>query len=280
MANFCKTYISVVGVKDPPDIFVKALSKTMFDIDLDNMDVEKWGHKPGEDGKFSYYSGSLGDPNTRKIKTVYRQADPKTWYTELVNNRDIELCVLYPAEPVVTSGVSVPCFFVETKWEPPHEEMKKASEAFPDMIFHADWFVEDRPSGEFVFKDGKLLERTESDANWHFLFDELKYPSMSLLHKYMTLTLAQRGAAAVHDAIDLVKKLHYVIHDPRFAASRYQPWRDARKYEETREALDALLVYMEEAAKSLTFDGVFLPDMTDAKTESLATPPVSSQPFL
>jgi len=89
---------------------------------------------------------------------------------------------------------------------------------------------------------------------------------MSLLPKYMTLTLAQRGAAAVDDATELIKGLQYIIHHPAFVESRYSPWRDQSKTEQTRETLDALLAHMEEAAKSLTFDGVFLPHMDCSET--------------
>jgi hypothetical protein len=296
MANICETNISVVGLKEPPETFVKALSKALFEIDLDDMDVEKWGCNKGEDGKFYQFIHVpppfrlkdgfeyVDKPPLCRIpftdgtvheyvdaahdgwKQARREVDPKTWYARLVEEQDISPYVLYPREPFVKCGVSVPRFYVETKWEPPYEQVKKASEAFPDLLFHVRWFIEqDGPSGEFVLKGGKLLERTESGASW-YLFDELKYPSMSLLPKYVPLALAQRGAAAVDDAIQLVKRLHFVIHDPRFAESRYQPLRDVRKFEETRETLDALLAYMEEAAKSLTFEGVLLPDMTDEET--------------
>ncbi len=267
MAIACESIISVVGLKEPPETFVKALSKSMFGIDLDDMEVENWGCERGDDGKF--YDITLRvDHRTRTTTSVRKEADPKTWYAELLNDREIRLCVLYPREPFVKCGVSVPRFYVLTKWPPPYEQMKNASEAFPDLLFHVRWFIEqDGPSGEFVLKGGKRLEETVSGASWYLLFDNLNYPSMSLLPKYMPLTLAQRGAAAVDDAIELVKRLHCVIHSPRFAESRYQPFRDQRKFEETREALDTLLAYMQIAANSLTFEGVFLPDMTDAETE-------------
>lgn len=172
--------------------------------------------------------------------------------------------VAAPHKPFVAGGVSVPRFFVETKWNPPYEEVKKASEAFPDLLFHVRYFIEqDGPTGEFVFKGGKRLEDIESDASDLYLFEEIKFPSLSLLPKYMSLTLAQRGTAAVEDAIELIKRVHRIIHSPKFVESRYSPFRDKRKTKQTRETLDALLAHMEEAAKSLTFEGVFLPDMTE-----------------
>jgi hypothetical protein len=230
MANICETKISVIGLEESPNTFIEKLSHVMF--------KDLWEDVAGD----------------------------HCWYAEHVKAEG-NLCVLYPHKPLLVDGLSVPRFYVETKWVPPHEQVKKASEAFPDLLFHARWFVEqDGPSGEFVFCGGKLREETESGASW-YLFDKIKFPSMSLLPKYMPLTLAQRGVAAVDDAIELVKGLHYVIHSPSFEESRYQPLRDQRKTEQTRETLDALLAHMEEAAKSLTFEGVFLPDMTEAETE-------------
>jgi len=198
MANICETTISVVGLKEPPETFVKALSKAMFEIDLDDMDVEKWGCNKGEDGKFYQYihvppPSRLKDgfeyvdkPPLYRIpftdgtvheyvdaahdewKQARREVDPKTWYARLVEEQDIHLCILYPREPFVKCGFSVPRFYVETKWEPPFQQVNKASEAFPDLLFHVRWFIEqDGPSGEFVLKGGKLLERTESGASWY-----------------------------------------------------------------------------------------------------------------
>jgi hypothetical protein len=300
MANICETSISVIGLEESSETFVKTLSKAMFGIDLDDMDVEKWDNYRCEGGKL-YNTFHLTNPETGEKRVVRRELNgkadtskceegkyyclgtydldtdttnleeisPETWYQKIIkeaeNSSYAPLYVLVP-KPFAKCGVSVPRFSVHTKWVPPYEQVMTASEAFPHLLFDARWFIDDGPSGEFVLKGGKLLERTESEASW-YLFDQLKYPSMSLLPKYMPLTLAQRGAAAVDDAIGLVKSLHYVIHDPRFAESRYQPLRDQRKFEETRQTLDALLAYMEEAAKSLTFEAVFLPDMTDAGTE-------------
>jgi len=303
MANICETNISVVGLKEPSETFVKALSKAMFEIDLDDMDVEKWGCNKGEDGKFYQYipvpppfrltdgfeyvdkpplcripltDGTIheyvdGPPDG--WKQARREVDPKTWHARLVEEQDIHLCILYPRE-FVKCGVSVPRFYVETKWQPPYEQVKKASEAFPDLLFHAHYFLEqDGPSGEFVLKGGKLLEETGSGKSW-YLFDEIKFPSMSLLPKYMPLTLAQRGQAAVETARDFVKRVHQVIHDNRFIESPYNEYRDPKKLTETTKAIDALLAHCEKAAKTLTFEGVFLsdgqetpPDISDAWPE-------------
>jgi hypothetical protein len=45
MANVCETRITVIGLKEAAEIFVKALSKTMFGIDLDNLEPKQWGEK-------------------------------------------------------------------------------------------------------------------------------------------------------------------------------------------------------------------------------------------
>jgi hypothetical protein len=287
MANICESRISVVGLKELPETFVKALSKAMFGVDLDNMDLAQWGHYRCEDGKlvttYRTVDHETGEekvhrygPNTyvdtnRLVEGRWYwdknllEISPETWYSQILKDRKDggypPLCVLVPGKPFVRCGVEVPRLYVETKWEPPFAEVKKASEAFPDLLFHLQWFIEqDGPSGEFVLQKGHLLETTRSNASW-YLFDGLKYPSMSLLPKYMPLTLAQRGSAAIEDAIDRIKMLHFVIHHPGFTGSRYRPFGDQRKVEETTKAVDDLLGYMEKAAKSLTFEGVFLPDI-------------------
>jgi hypothetical protein len=298
MANICENAVAVVGLKEPPEVFVKELSKVMFDIDLDNMDLARWGHYKCEGGKlFSTYhvidletneekvlrtearsenldTSILEDgkcyrfvrkhnPETGKLVERVEEIDGKTWYKKIVAEKYPPLGVLVPHTPFVKSGVSVPRFYVDTKWRPAYEEVKKASEAFPDLLFHVHYWIEqDGPTGEFVLRGGKLLEQTESGASW-YLFDELKYPSVSLLPKYMDLTLAQRGAAAIDDAIELVKRVHYVIHSDRFTNSPYHALRDKQKLEETSQTLDSLLIQMEQSAKLLTFENVFLPDMSE-----------------
>jgi hypothetical protein len=76
---------------------------------------------------------------------------------------------------------------------------------------------------------------------------------MSLLPKYMPLTLAQRGAAAVDDAIQLINRLHRIVNAPAFVHSRYATRRDQRKTDETQQTLEILLIYMEECAESQSF---------------------------
>ena len=41
MANVCKNKITVIGLKEPADAFVKALSRATFGIDLDNLEAEQ-----------------------------------------------------------------------------------------------------------------------------------------------------------------------------------------------------------------------------------------------
>lgn len=43
MANQCINTITVLGLQDAPEAFVKQLSKAMFAIDLDNLDPKTWG---------------------------------------------------------------------------------------------------------------------------------------------------------------------------------------------------------------------------------------------
>ena len=304
MANICETRISVVGLEESPETFVKALSKAMFDIDLDNMDLKQWGCAQDENGRFfdveyakdsdltveakKDCEGKFQEVITKRDPSddlasgikVLKEIFPNTWYQELVKKFDLrrgsygKLCVLYMLEPFVKCGVSAPRFYVETKSETPYDQLKKASKAFPDLLFHAEWWIEpDGPTGEYVLRGGRLREDTRSGASW-YLFDKIEFPSMSLLPKYMDLTLAQRGAAAVDDAIELIKRLHFVVHHPGFTDSRYSPFRDQEKTEQTQATLDALLAHMEEAAKTLTFEGVLLPNMTEAEAPSY--PPVTA----
>jgi hypothetical protein len=50
--KYCCNTISVVGLKEPPESFVKRLSKSMFDIDLDNMDLRDWVWAEDENRRF------------------------------------------------------------------------------------------------------------------------------------------------------------------------------------------------------------------------------------
>jgi hypothetical protein len=51
MANVCETKITVIGLKEPPETFVKAFSKAMFGIDLGNLEPKRWGEDESMDGK-------------------------------------------------------------------------------------------------------------------------------------------------------------------------------------------------------------------------------------
>jgi hypothetical protein len=121
MANRCKNTITIIGLKESPDTFVKTVSKVMFQIDLDAMDSAMWGEDPNIDGK-SWYS-SLVDEYLREGVYAARYG------------------VLYPQKPYETLGVTAPRFYVETKWEPPVDEICKASKTFPELTFHLGWWV-------------------------------------------------------------------------------------------------------------------------------------------
>src|ERR1700756_4089159 len=130
MANICENTIAVVGLKESPEEFIKKLSKAMFDIDLDNMDLAKWGHSKCEGGKLYDIYQTL-DPETGKRELVrqevwahldksnceegkyytlvrdidqatsssverLREVDPQTWYKEILMQKYSPLVVLVP----------------------------------------------------------------------------------------------------------------------------------------------------------------------------------------
>ena len=78
MANVCETTITVVGLNDPAEIFVKALSKAMFGVDLDNLNPKQWGEDENVDGKGWYRNWSMniasstGPPDTASCTHVSR----------------------------------------------------------------------------------------------------------------------------------------------------------------------------------------------------------------
>ncbi len=160
----------------------------------------------------------------------------------------------------MTAGVSVPRFKVETKWKPPYQQLLKASEAFPDLTFSLDfWIEQDGPSGEIIIRGGTKIEADQTPESW-YLFDQIDYPRLPLLCRNMPMTLAQRGQAAIETARDFVERVHRVLHDRRFTGSRYDGYRDPKVVSEATKAIDALLAHCETAAKALTFKGVFLSD--------------------
>jgi len=242
MANICKTTITIIGLQEAPETFVKALSKVMFVIDLDAMDATKWGEK--------------------------RSVDGKTWYSILTDEFRREgacaarYCVLYPHAPYNRLGITAPRYYVETKWEPPVDEIRKASKAFPELTFHLDWWLmEDGPVGEFVIRNGKIVESIQRNGSC-YLFDwDVCYPLLSLLPAHLPYTLAQRGALRVEDAIQTIEGLCRVLADDRFKNSPYTPFsecRDSEKTEKLQAGLAALHDSLVAQAKRLDFMGVFL----------------------
>jgi hypothetical protein len=241
MANICKNRITVIGLKEEPGKFVKALSKLMFGIDLDEMDPKRWGEDPNIDGR-SWYS--------RLLEEYLQEGVSAARY-----------CVIYPREPYNRLGVKAPCFYVETKNEPPVYEFCKASKVFPELTFHLSWWVmQDGPAGESVIKNGKVVELMERRGSWYLFDSHVVYPTVSLLPAHLPCTLAERGAMRIEDAIDIIRELRGILEDSRFTRSSCQNYRDPKKLEQTRQALNVLLEQMQSAAKQLTFAGVFIND--------------------
>src|ERR1035437_8365143 len=120
MANVCKNTITIIGLQEAPEHFVKALSKAMFNVDLDNLDPTRWGDDASVDGA--------------------------TWYEHLVEEYRHEgsyasrFCILYREEPYVKFGITMLRFYVETKWETPIDKLCQVSKLFPDLTFHVDWW--------------------------------------------------------------------------------------------------------------------------------------------
>src|ERR1700745_1520974 len=115
MANVCETTITVVGLNDPAETFVKVLSKATFGVDLDNLNPKQWGENENVDRK-GWYS---------KLVDEYRQQGSSARY-----------CILYPREPYNKLGVTAPRFYVETKWGTPVTQIREASKSFAELIFH------------------------------------------------------------------------------------------------------------------------------------------------
>jgi len=243
MANRCKNTITIIGLQEAPESFVKPLSKAMFEIDLDAMDPAMWGEDSRIDGK-SWY-GALVDE--------YRQEGAYA----------AKYGVLYPKEPYERLGVTAPRFYVETKWRPPVDEILSASKAFPELTIHIAWWVlQDGPTGELVVRNGKLLESIKRMGSW-YLFDwHVIYPTVSLLPAHLPYTLAQYGALRVEDGIDTIRELRRILDENRFTGSPCQAHRDQEKVEQTRQVLNGLLDHFQNAAKKLTFDGVFINNAT------------------
>jgi hypothetical protein len=109
-----------------------------------------------------------------------------------------------------------------------------------------------------VIRNGETLEEFRRHGSW-YLFDwDILFPAVTLLRAHMGLTLAQHGASRVQDAIEIIERLRAIIENPRFIDSPFHEYRSDRRLSETRRTLDDRLSYMREAAKVLTFNGVFL----------------------
>jgi hypothetical protein len=238
MANVCETTITVVGLNDAAEIFVKALSKAMFGVDLDNLNPKQWGENENVDGK-GWYS---------KLVDEYRQQHWSARYR-----------ILYPREPYNKLGVTAPRFYVETKWGPPVKEIREASKTFPELTFHLDWWIEqDGPTGELVIRNGDDIDEIVRPASW-YLFDHIiLYPTINLLPAHLPYTLAQRAALRIQDAIDCIEGLRKILNDGRFRESPYEIERDPAAVGRTKKTLDELLLQMKNSAELLTFEGVFL----------------------
>lgn len=237
MANVCETTITVIGVKEAAETFVKALSKGMFGIDLDNLEPTRWGEDESSDGK--------------------------SWYKKLVDDyreqRRARYCILYPHEPYNRLGVTAPRLYVETKWGPPVKEIREASKTFPALTFHLGWWVEqDGPSGELVIRNGDDMDELVRPASWYLFDHAILYPRISLLPAHMPYTLAQRASLRVQDAIQVINDLADILNESRFTKSPYASERDPVALEETKRTLQDLLGYMNNSAERLSFEGVFL----------------------
>lgn len=241
MANICKNTITIIGLEEAPEIFVQELSKVMLKVDLDNMDPKRWGENPSIDGK--------------------------SWYTTLVDEFRREgvyaarYGVLYPVKPYDRLGVTAPRFYCETKWEPLLDQLVAASKAFPTLIFHIDWWLQDGPSGEAVIKNGQVIELIKRRGS-SYLFDwPLRYPKVSLLPAHLPFTLAQRAALRVQDAANIIEDLRCILDDHRFKHSSLRPFsecRDKQKTDKLQAGLTALHQSLIEQAKQLDFKDVFL----------------------
>jgi hypothetical protein len=239
MANTCENVIAVIGLQEASEVFIRKFSIAAFGIDLDNLSPGDWGENATIDGTTWY--GSLVEEYRRKGATNYY--------------------ILYPSEPYTRMGTTTPCYYVETKWSTPIDELRKASQAFPSLTFHVAWWVgQDGPSGEYVVCNGEMLENIERRRSW-YLFDPITHPIVSLLSAHLPLSLTQHAAARLEDAIDLVRGLKAVLDGERFLHSPYTPFSDVRDQVKTanvRAGLTSLLDSMATQVKQIDFSGVLL----------------------
>jgi hypothetical protein len=242
VANRCTNTIAVVGLKETSEQFVKTLSKALFDIDLDNLDPTQWGEDGSLDGT-TWYSSLVAE---------YRQEGPYA----------ARYCIVYLTESYVKFGITIPRFYVETKWETPIDKLCQVSRLFPDLTFHVDWWrLQDGPAGEYVVCNGEVVESIKRLGSW-YLFDwPVLYPSISLLSAHLPFTLAQHAIVRLNDAIALVRGLIGVLEDERFRNSPHTPfseYRDKKQTDKVYVGLVSLLDSMVTRVAQLDFDGVFL----------------------
>lgn len=257
MANVCETTITVIGLNEAAETFVKALSKAMFGIDLDNLEPKRWGEDESVDGK-SWYT---------KVVDEYRQQHWSARY-----------CILYPREPYNMLGVMATRLYVETKWGPPVKEIREASKTFPELTFHLGWWVEqDGPSGELVIQNGGDIDEIIRPASWYLFDSAVLYPRISLLTAHLPYTLAQRASLRVQDAIQTINGLAQILNDSRFTGSPYANERNPAALDETKRTLDQLLAYMKNSAERLSFEGVFLGVRPFRHQDTLPSPSESVQ---
>ena len=257
MANVCETTITVIGLNEAAETFVKSLSKAMFGIDLDNLESKQWGEDDHIDGK-TWYASLVAD---------YRQQPSSARY-----------CILYPHEPYKRFGVTAPRFYVENKWGPPVKEIREASKTFPELTFHLGWWVEqDGPSGELVIQNGGDIDEIVRPASWYLFDSAVLYPRISLLTAHLPYTLAQRASLRVQDAIQTINDLAEILNENRFTKSPYASERDPVALEETRRTLQDLLGYMKTSAERLSFEGVFLGVRPFRHQDNLPSPSESVQ---
>jgi len=235
MANTCSNVITVIGLTKSAEDFIKELSISMFNIDLDAMEPFKWSEDASVDGK--------------------------TYYQTLVEERRVErathYCVLFPNEPYNRGGVTASRFCVDTKWIPVVPEIVKASESHPDLAFHVhSWLMSDGQVSEYVVRNGNVIEAIKRQVSWCALDWLVFSPSATLLAAHLPLTFPQRAASRVQDATDIFKDLRSVLEERWLVASPS----DA-KVQLTKKTVDETLEYLSEVAKVLTFEGVFIDDL-------------------
>jgi hypothetical protein len=236
VTDFYKSKITVIGLDTPPDLFLKALSMKMFDVDIDNLEPNRWGFDPGI--------------------TSYRSL-----VEEFQKQGNAKFGVLYSEQAFELLGFTAPRFYVETKYEAPIDELRRASNKFPELTFHLKWRgVPEGPSGEIVIRCGACINELFSPIG-QGLFDEVLYPSIGLLPAHLPYTLAQRASLRLEHAIEIVESLVDILDDHRFRHSESRPFsdcRDSQKTSRVRADLKAIYRSLVTSAHQINFERVFL----------------------